>query len=594
MRLFSFKYFNSKFLTLFLFILVLSTTVFAKSTSSFAGKVTAESLQRVQSALLKIGARDANSIKKLEIDLAASTAAHRIRLSEIFLKIKDDPEFLKQFPEYAKLAKNPSNTVERLLKHDGGKVDPEGELPMKALALLKGYDHRKPNKELPEEVDNEVRALLKEAVDDVNTLEKKYEMPDEQTDSLAEVLDYYDTYKSRQKEFAEAEGGRKLVGPSEWLDSPYVKKDPTEAGQKKLALQKRFAVYLETADPIEKDRKAFTQAADVLKKVGGNAKADIAKYFSSRGKELIKSGKPSSFALKMPRLPKGAGKAISTVAKGAPVLTGASIIADYLIDPDEFSIPQTVQDTIDGLTMTTSTSACATRICGEFIEKCGKKINAKNNYTDVTKHEDFGQCISDFFKLPLEEQAAQRHLDPDLNNMLAPFSPNIERLTCSRGVFAGAKTEKKIQPKEITIYVSKKYSTEPEVQSLQYNQAGNITLSTRLPEKADQLRFDKQKPFALRHCRSAQDCKEYSMKEIKNKKGYFWRDEDFMGGSPNGIPVQAFRWAKTQNALLELQSENIKNCCGSYKCRKLLEGTYATAYISPSFASKTSQVRAGK
>lgn len=548
--------------------LLSSKTVLA----GFTGKITAEAVQSIESALIKVGAlKSAGHADELEKVYRASTAAHRLRLSEVFLKLQKDPNFVKKFPEYSELFKNPSKTVDSLLKHDAGKADPEGNLAVRALSMLQGFDFRNPNKSLPPDVDKLVRSTLKDAIDDVNELEKKYPFANtsfgKSADSFAEVLDYYDTFKSRQDEIAK--GGRKLKAPSEWLDYLNDSKETDAVAKRELALQKRLATYLETHDPL-KVKSAFTQTADVLKNVGKNATKDIAKFFSQHGGVLTSSRALAS--VKKTIAP------ISKVAKRIPLAGVAFASADYLMDPEDFSIYKTIEETVQSATLTSQTSPCQTVFCSEFIQECGKKLNVKNKYAynEVVEHKDFSQCVFDFFQLPLHEQAYQRS-DSDLNNLLLAFSPAVRSLTC----------EQKGSELKATIGTFKKDRVQ-ETQTIQFNRSGNITVATRLPERQDQIQFAGRSASSLRHCKTATDCKQYDMEYVNSEMTYFWKDEGSVMPEKlvKKIPVQSFRWAKTNGAFLQIQSENIKNCCNDTKCRQKLggEGIYdpasRTGYVS--------------
>jgi hypothetical protein len=555
MRIFKLKFFNFKFFTLFLLIFLLSSkTVFA----GFKGKITAETVQTIEAALTKVGVlKGAAHADELETVLRASTAAHRLRLSEIFLQVRKDENFVKKFPEYAELFKDPSKTVNALLKHDAGKADQEGKMAVRVLAMLQGYDYRNPNTNLPPEVDKVVRKVLKDAIDDINVLETKYPFPansfGKSAESFAEVLDYYDTFKSRQDEIAK--GGRKLLSPSEWLDFLYKKAANDPDHQKILDLQKRFANYLETHDPL-KMKTAFTQTADVLKKVGSNAFEDVAKYFSHHGGQLAPSRTIATAKKMMAPL--------SKVSRRIPVATAAFASADYLLDPDDFSIYKTIEETVMSVTLTSQVSACQTVNCSEFIRECGEKLSVKNKYSfsEVTEHKEFSRCVFDFFQQPLDVQANKRN-DPDLNNLLLEFSPSVRTLTCEQ---SGSQLK-------ATIGTFKK-DRESESQVVQFNQSGAVSIATLLPDRQDQIQFQGKNASTLRHCKTSTDCKQYEMDYVKNEMTYFWKDEGSMLPEKivKKIPVQSFRWAKANSAFLEIQGENIKNCCNDLKCRQKLSG----------------------
>lgn len=563
---------NFKFLNIFLIALLF---LFPKTVSArFVGKVTAESVAAIEAALIKAGALKSGAAEALEKTFRASTAAHRLRLSEIFIQLRNNPEFAKKFPEYKDLLENPSKTIDALLLHDAGKADPDGNLAVKALSLLQGYDHRHRNPSLPADVDELVRKVLQDAIDDVNTLEKRYVSHgtafDSQLSSFAEVLDYYDTFKSRQSEIAGA--GRTLKSPSEWLDFLNNAKDKT----KDFFSQKRLAHFIEDLDPL-KNRNAFTQTADVLKHIGSNVSGDVARYFVQSGQQLKKLRHASNLKTFISMAGKGARK--------APLLAAALTSGEYLIDPSDFSLKKSAEEIVMALTTTSQTSACATTGCAEFFRQCGKKIGAHNpnSYIEVSRHQNFENCLSDFLTLPLDVQTRLRR-DIDLDNFFLAYFPRVNSIQCS-----GMGAQMKIQLELLT------QEKENESQSLQFNDDGTLSLATRLPEKMDQLQFEGKLVSGLRHCQSGQSCQQYDIQRIKKEKPYFWKDENSIlpKAMISKIPVKAFLWAKSNSTFLESQGQNIKNCCDSQSCRKNLKpietSILSSRQLQPSLSSPQSK-----
>lgn len=198
----------------------------------------------------------------------------------------------------------------------------------------------------------------------------------------------------------------------------------------------------------------------------------------------------------------------------------------------------------------------------------------------MTNHKKFGSCVFDFFQKRLEEQVALRS-DPDLNNILLAYSPAVRSLSCEqKGPQLNVKIETLKNPRQI------------ESQMVQFNHSGKVSMATLLPEKLDQIQFDGRSASVLRHCATSTDCKQYEMEMVKTESTYFWKDEksNVSKRLVNKIPVNSFRWAKTNSDFLEMQSENIKNCCDSIKCRESLNESYRPQRFTRPAASRTGSV----
>lgn len=533
-----------------IFFIFLATSAFAK----FEAKVTSQTITTLQQELLKAGVlKNVTQIEDLVKTFKASTAAHRLRLSEIFADLAKDPKFIKQFPEYKTLVENPSKTIEILLTHDAGKAVQETTLAVRALALLQGFDVRNPNKGLSAELDAKVRKTLKDAIDDVNAAEKKFvgkSFFDRRVNSLAEVLDYYDTYKSRQGEIAK--DGRKLLKPSEWLDFLNKGKELSAEAIEINASKVKLAVFVESTDPL-KNPSRFTQTADIMKKVATKPVGEIASLFNQAGKKLVAASYEA-------RTVRGTIGLLGQGAKRMPLITIGITAAEYLISPEEFSLQKNIEDTVVSLSMSGQTAMCATIGCNMFMRECAKRIGLQSTseYPEVMKHGDYKHCVSDFFKLPLAEQNLKRQ-DPDLNQILQEYSPRIHNLSC----------QKKSDGSLRALVESVPHPKELESQALEYNSAGGIESTIRLPDREDQIRFKDNQAVSLKHCNLGDKCKDYPILNVKQEKTYFWKDEKSFVSEKiiSKIPNNSFNWAKANSSLIEMQSAKIHDCCFDSTCR---------------------------
>lgn len=530
-----------------------------------AFKVDSAAVQRLE-ALLKENAvktvtPDFNEMEKL---FRARQAAHRIRLSQIFMTLTKDPKFIKDFPEFKPLIDSPASTVKVLLEHDAGKAFDATKPAIRALSLLQGFDYRNPNKGLPEDVDKMIRKILKDAIDDINLADKNHMSAKLQSISpnanwtrlhinLTETLDFYDTYKSRQAELAG--DGRKLVPPSNWIAKLEADGHYTPEQLKESELKKRFAVALETIDPL-KNPTAFAKTADFSKSVPLNLSSEVSwinGLFNNKGASLVSAAKRVEYVATAREFASLTGAGL----RKAPVLLPAAIGAEYLVAPEKTI---SVNDLIASATFTFETYNCDTRHCSDFARRCATKHDLPEtlSFNQLARTEKFILCINDFFEQPIELQTEQRG-DRVLNELFSQFSPGVIDLSCKK--------------ENSMLSVTVKTRPQPNQQDLQtilYNQVGEPQKMLRDSKKEDQLFMLRSIPVLLQHCKSNVDCKNYTIDEILDQKNYFWKDRESSFGSlisTNKNPNSSLVWAKDGQKLIERHSKKIYECCQKPECQ---------------------------
>lgn len=550
------------FKKIFILLVFLAFSAFADE----AFKVDSATVQRLETLLkenaVKTTAPDFNEMEKL---FRARQAAHRIRLSQLFMTLSKDPKFLIDFPEFKPLFDTPARTVKVLLEHDAGKAFDATKPAIRALSLLQGFDYRNPNKGLPEDVDKMIRKVLKDAIDDINLADKNHMSAKLQSLSpnatwtrlhinLTETLDFYDTYKSRQAEIAG--DGRKLVPPSNWIAKLEADGHYTSEQLKESELKKRFAVALETIDPL-KDPANFAKAADFSKAAPAAKLSSEASWinglFTNKGASLVSAAKRVEYVTTAREIASVTGASLRKV----PVIIPAAVGIEYLVDPEK---TMSANDLIAGATFTFDTYNCDTRHCSEFVRRCATKhdLPATLSFNQLARTKKFFLCINDFFEQPIELQTEQRG-DHTLNEIFSQFSPGVIDLSCKTENSMLAVTVKtRPQPKQL------------DSQTILYNQLGEPQKMLRDSKKEDQLFMLRSVPVLLQHCKSNVDCKNYTIDEILDQKNYFWRDHDSKLGSligTNKNPNSSFAWAKDGQKLIERQSKKIHECCQSSACQ---------------------------
>lgn len=523
-----------------------------------AFKVDSATVQRLETLLkenaVKTGTPNFNELEKL---FRARQAAHRIRLSQIFMTLTKDPKFIKDFPEFKPLIDSPARTVKVLLEHDAGKAFDATKPAIRALSLLQGFDYRNPNKGLPEDVDKMIRKVLKDAIDDINLADKNHMSAKLQSLSsnatwtrlhinLTETLDFYDTYKSRQTELAGE--GRKLVPPSTWIAKLEADGHYTPEQLKESELKKRFAVALETIDPL-KNPTNFAKTTEFSKAGPVNLSSEVSwinGLFNSKGASLVSAAKRVEY--------------VATARAGlrrTPVILPAAIGLEYLVAPEKTI---SVSDLVASATFTFDTYNCDTVRCSTFVRRCAARHQLPDtlSFNQLTRNGKFILCINDFFEQPIELQTEQRG-DNALNELFSQFSPGVTDLSCKKeNSMLSVTVKTRPQPNQL------------DLQTILYNQVGEPQKMLRDSKKEDQLFMLRSIPMLLQHCNSNVDCKNFTIDEILDQKNYFWRDRDSKFGSlinTNKNPNSSFAWAKAGQKLIERQSKKIHECCQNSKCQ---------------------------
>lgn len=477
----------------------------------------------------------------------ARTASHRTRLSQVFMSISKDPEFVKKFPEFRELFETRKKTVDALLEHDSGKRNPRTKYAIRVLSRVQGYDWRKAPEGVSDSVHKRISEIIKQAVGDINyvddaAMDAKYRALRQSPEwvmrhkQLTETLDFYDTFKSRQDEMAnKSQGGRTLSSPSEWIEKLETEGSYGSEELKNNDLKKRFARYLEVKDPLRK-KSSFAQPENFIKGKSTDFVAEVDKKFNKMSRSLLMKAQVAqiSSSLKKP-MPRIKGGALATVMTAG---------AGYLISP-ETNRPE---DVVSDLTMTFETADCATDGCAQFMNNCLKKLNLPADFSvpQLRKRPEINKCIEDFFAQPLHLQSKKRE-DPDLNRFLESVSPRVEGLRC----------EQEGQRVHLMTYGYGAHDS----QIISFGPSGEPERMTRETENSKDYVLFSGNPQILQHCRgdSVKACRTYQMSLVQQTKDHILTALDF--------PRDTFRWAKRSYRQVEFQSDKIQNCCKSFACR---------------------------
>lgn len=532
----------------------------AQSQTEIAFKTRAETVKNLEKLL---GA----DLRHSEEIFYARTNSHRLRLSEIYLEMTRDPDFQKKFPEFKPLLKDSTETMKTLLAHDASKVDEKARHAVRTLAMLQGYDYRNPNPGLKPEVDAIVREKLKDAIDDINRSDKavmealyKRKSPEwvRLHKSLTDVLDFYDTYKSRQLEFAK--DGRRLVPPSEWLEKLNKEKQIGAPQEKDLDLMRRFAGFVEEKDPL-KDSHKFTHAPDFFSDSKQGFKEYQERKFEKRAQSLLSQTKSPGIMKRFVRVSSSVKTSALRTGGVFGAVEGAFLTADYLIDPEQVSSERV----LDGFVYSAEVSRCQTVGCHQFLKSCRDLLKQPESISLETlpQHSDFDRCLASFFSKPLEAQQKAR-FDVDLNNLLKKVSPLITGLTCEKRegeMKIGISTLGESQQEEFqTLYVDSK--------GLAHKLEQNLPFQSR-------IFFSSGKPQRLQNCPSLNQCRSFPFEQVRDEKLYFWKDDRnqvIRKLSPSiQIPLEAFRWAKRSEPFMQYQQKSIASCCERKSCQDSLE-----------------------
>ncbi|MBC7464514.1 MAG: hypothetical protein H7256_00855 [Bdellovibrio sp.] len=537
-------------------------TVFLSSILSHAEmtlRVTDDQISRLQSVLSSNGlVQTGTSTQELETLFRTRSAAHRLRLSQVFLKITKDPQFLKQFPEFEPLVKNAKKTVTALLEHDASKGNAATAKAIRVLTLTQGLNYRNPPKNLSAADQKLLVDSMKNAIDDLNTVDDKF-MDDilrkvspnaawkNSHDSLTETIDFYDTYKSRQAELAK--DGKALVSPSQWIEQLEAEGHYSKDEMKGNGLKKRFAKYLEKVDPLA-DSANFAKTEDFAKLAKStNFQADLEKSFSAKGRSLVFQATKMQATKTMLQF--------ANSAKAIPISYALLAGVDYIASPETAN----ATDTLAQFTGSTETSNCDSVGCQNFVKQCLKILKLKEqSLNQLAMNENFPKCINDFFSLSLEDQTKRRRDDSNLNTFLTQYSPNIDTLTCSPDGMT-AKIDIKTDDRK---WSSTKMTFTPNSTPAQ------IAMDDDVTKIKDRLRFSNSVAQGFQHCESTNGCKNYEIKDMLNIKLGIWRDDRLpriASGPFEQVSIKSFTWARKAHQMAENQAESIKECCGKNACQ---------------------------
>jgi hypothetical protein len=576
-------------LRLQIFVILLFACVWTHARDSYQPKSTPQSIQQVLKTLESSGINfSQDGISRAEESFRAKSASHRLRLSEIFLDVSSDPKFTDNFPEFKPLLENKQETVKMLLKHDAAKVAEGTKDAIKTLSLLQGYSLRNRNESLNPEADKKIKEALKNAIDDINASDKKIMAEALDTikdpkarklhEALAEVLDYYDTSKMRQNELAK--DGDKLKSTLEWLEE--MEASGRGGTPEEMALKKKFAELLDTKDPL-KDTSKFTTESHFK----GQSTRQIDDEFVQRSQNLEKRaqtlsksatisvaeaapksvGAAKNLATGTAELGTQAAKAIAKGAAGAALVSGAA----YVISPESVSGSDAVNGT--GFAYSKHAGFCDESLeCQKFAKFCAEHMNIEYNGNpgqvfskfpsfelddnpNVLKRKikvkdlGFEKCANYFYNLPLETQSKMRQ-DGDLDKLFGKYTPNVRSLTCKKEADRSLIiTTTTVQPSAVLEGQSDAYID----QQIHYDNLGNLTKLTR---GDDVVFYHNMEPSTYQRCTRDSNCKSTVIKEIREKKQYFWRKDE----------LEPYRWVLNNEKLIKKQSDALKACCDSKSC----------------------------
>lgn len=546
---------NIKFLAIAFSVMLTSLVSFGESNL----KVTDDQISKLQSVLKTNGlVESVTSTEELETLFRTRSAAHRLRLSQVFLKITKDPQFVKQFPEFEPLVKNAKKTVTALLEHDASKGNAATAKAIRVLTLTQGLNLRNPPKNLSPTDQKLLVDTMKNAIDDLNTVDDKF-MDDilkkvspnaawkNSHDSLTETIDYYDTYKSRQAELAK--DGKALISPSRWIEQLEGEGHYTEEEKKDNVLKKRFAKYLEQTDPLG-DPSKFAKTEDFAHLTkAATLQSDLERSFSAKSKSLLFQANKMQATKTMLQFAKS--------AKAIPLSFAVMAGIGYVVSPETAN----ATDTLASFTMSTSTSNCDSVGCQNFVKQCIKILKVKEQSIDLlATNNEFSKCLNDFFNLSLEEQTKRRRDDSNLNTFLSQYAPNIDTLKCSKD---GSNAD-------IDISTGDRKWTSTKISFSDKSTPSQISTNDATKESQDSLLFAKSKAQLFRHCQTNTDCKSYEINDMLNIKLGVWRDEKLprvVSGPFAQVAIDSFKWARKAHQMAENQADSIKNCCGDKACQ---------------------------
>jgi hypothetical protein len=534
-----------------------TTPVFASALADDGLQVSGGDIRRLERVLRRNSIPvDAPNSEQMEKLFRARSAAHRLRLSQIYLDVVKDPEFLIKFPEFKPLVADSKRTVEALLEHDASKGSAEAAKAIKVLSLTQGINIRNPPKGFNEKDTKLVTETMKEAIHDLNfvdgaKMEAKYKAlsPNQVWahlhESLTETMDFYDTFKSRQAELAK--NGEPLLSPSKWLEKLEGEGSLSAEQKKDNVLKKRLAVYLETKDPL-KNPQNFAKADDFMNLPTKEFKPLLEKTFQERGKSLLAAANTSS------------GKGLRKLAAvGKPLVKGTGIgfaatgAVDYLVDPEKANLTDAIAGS-NILTTPIATADCDSVACEDFFKSCRTELNVeKATQAQLLAHKNFSMCLDTFFLKPLDRQAEKRQ-DATFDNFMSQFSPAVRNLSCtpdSNVVKVEMISEKKIHS-----------------QKLVFDSSGSVERVLRDDpdlKLQDNLVFNNSKAQLLQRCDESKKClSSYEMKTVQDTSLYFWRDDRYVGK----VPIDSFKWAKKSSQLAEHQGTSIYKCCQNKMCQQ--------------------------
>lgn len=546
-----------------LFILLLFSSGFFSSIPLLAQalKVTDSEVSRLESVLKKNSIlQNESQSKSLEDLFRARSAAHRLRLSQVYLQMTKDPQFIKEFPEFAPLVSKSKKTVLALLEHDASKVSTETAKAIHALSLTQGINYRNPPPNLSARDQKLIVTTMKNAIDDLNTMDDKFMAEafkkispnavwTQAHESLTETIDFYDTFKSRQAELAK--DGKPLLSPSLWFEKLEAEGYYSEEEKKSNALKKRFARFLEKKDPLKEPAAQFAKAEDFTHlSTNVNLTKEIDQSFLSKSKILIKQASHVQTLQTMNRL-LSFGKALP----GSYLLMyGVS----YAVSPETTK----AEDVFANFVMSSETSNCDTMNCQHFFAECAKKLKIKlTSHHKIMAKKEFPQCLTDFFNLSLNEQAEQRK-DDNLDAILTAYAPSVRNITCSAD---GLIAQIEVTDEGNKIFHHKMVFSPT-------SSPAQILRDEDIPPVHDRLIFKDSKAQLFQHCtKNNTNCKNYDIKDMLEIKLGFWRDDRIpriFSGAMKQVPIDSFKWARKSYQLAENQSTAIKNCCKESSCQQ--------------------------
>ena len=523
-----------RFMAIWFFMLAVGSFAFAAPEL----KTSEADITRLQTIYKKIGHLESEA-KRIELEklFRARSAAHRLRLSQIFLKISQDKNFLKEFPEFEPLVKNAKKTVTALLEHDASKADAATAKAIRILSMSQGLNYRNPPPGLSAEDKELIVRTMKNAIDDLNTIDDeamanvlKKVSPNnawkKAHDALTETIDFYDTYMARQAELAK--DGKPLISPSEWIEQLEREGFYSEEEKKENVLKKRFAKYLEKANPLS-DATSFAKAEDFAKLANSlHFTEDLEKAFSSKGRGLVLKAVVMDTMHTLSRLG-------SRFATGAPLSYSLLAGAEYVMAPETANLT----DTLAHFTMSTDTANCDSTGCLEFVKTCAAllKTNA-TSFNQLSTRDDFSKCVHQFFNLPLKVQTQRRRDDDNLDRLLDRFAPRLETLTCAPD---GKSVQTQIDGEDKTSIPT----------NLIFSSSGaNLSQIAAIdPEqkKQNRLFFSNAGAQSFQNCTTSTSCKNYEIKDLLNIKLGIWRSDKLprpANGPLQQVDIDSFKWAR--------------------------------------------------